>query len=162
MEIDLSLLHSKTKEEIDITNTYTIPKEYYESTIVEKAENIKVTGKVYMAASTDDADEEEDYIKAKIEGDIILTDSISLELISYPISIDFDDILEQNCKKDENTLDIFQFLWENIVLEIPLQFTKVKDLSKFHGDGWKLVSEDELTTRNNPFSDLLKDFEEEW
>ena len=58
-------------------------------------------------------------------------------------------------------LDIFQFLWENIVLEIPLQFTKVKDLSKFHGDGWKLVSEDELTTRNNPFSDLLKDFEEE-
>lgn len=160
MEIDLSLLHSKTKEEIDITNTYTIPKEYYESTIVEKAENIKVTGKVYMAASTDDADEE-DYIKAKIEGDIILTDSISLEPISYPISIDFDDILEQNCKKDENTLDIFQFLWENIVLEIPLQFTKVKDLSKFHGDGWKLVSEDELTTRNNPFSDLLKDFEEE-
>ena len=114
-----------------------------------------------MAASTDDTDEEEDYIKAKIEGDIILTDSISLEPISYPISIDFDDILEQNCKKDENTLDIFQFLWENIVLEIPLQFTKVKDLSKFHGDGWKLVSEDELTTRNNPFSDLLKDFEEE-
>ena len=103
MEIDLSLLHSKTKEEIDITNTYTIPKEYYESTIVEKAENIKVTGKVYMAASTDDADEEEDYIKAKIEGDIILTDSISLEPISYPISIDFDDILEQNCKKDEKS-----------------------------------------------------------
>lgn len=161
MEIDLSLLHSKTKEEIDITNTYTIPKEYYESTIVEKAENIKVTGKVYMASSTDAADEEEDYIKAKIEGDIILIDSISLEPISYPISIDFDDVLEQNCKKDENTLDIFQFLWENIVLEIPLQFTKVKDLSKFHGDGWKLVSEDELATRNNPFSDLLKDFEEE-
>lgn len=161
MDIDLSLLHSKTKEDIDITNTYTIPKEYYESTIVEKAENIKVTGKVYMASSTDATDEEEDYIKAKIEGDIILTDSISLEPISYPISIDFDDILEQNCKKDENTLDIFQFLWENIVLEIPLQFTKVKDLSKFHGDGWKLVSEDELTTRNNPFSDLLKDFEEE-
>ena len=162
MDIDLSLLHSKTTEEIDITNTYTIPKEYYESTSVEKIENIKVTGKVYMASSIDDADEEEGYIKAKIEGDIILTDSISLEPVSYPISIDFDDILEQNCKKDENTLDIFQFLWENIVLEIPLQFTKVKDLSKFHGDGWKLVSEDELTTRNNPFSDLLKDFEEEW
>lgn len=161
MDIDLSLLHSKTTEEIDITNTYTIPKEYYESTSVEKIENIKVTGKVYMASSIDDALEEEDYIKAKIEGDIILTDSISLEPVSYPISIDFDDILEQNCKKDENTLDIFQFLWENIVLEIPLQFTKVKDLSKFHGDGWKLVSEDELTTRNNPFSDLLKDFEEE-
>ena len=121
----------------------------------------KVVFVIVEGPSDDDADEEEDYIKAKIEGDIILTDSISLEPVSYPISIDFDDILEQNCKKDENTLDIFQFLWENIVLEIPLQFTKVKDLSKFHGDGWKLVSEDELTTRNNPFSDLLKDFEEE-
>ena len=162
MDIDLSLLHSKTTEEIDITNTYTIPKEYYESTSVEKIENIKVTGKVYMASSIDDADEEEDYIKAKIEGNIILTDSISLEPVSYPISIDFDDILEQNCKKDENTLDIFQFLWENIVLEVPLRFTKVSDLSKFHGDGWKLVSEDDLRKGNNPFSDLLKDFEEEW
>ena len=55
----------------------------------------------------------------------------------------------------------FQFLCENIVLEIPLQFTKVKDLSKFHGDGWKLIREDELTNSNNPFSDLLKDFKEE-
>ena len=43
MDIDLSLLHSKTTEEIDITNTYTIPKEYYESTSVEKIENIKET-----------------------------------------------------------------------------------------------------------------------
>ena len=161
MDIDLSLLHSKTKEEIDITNTYTIPKEYYESTIVENAENIKVTGKVYMNSSIDDADEEEDYIKAKIEGDIILTDSISLEPVSYPISIDFDDILEQNCKKDENTLDIFQFLWENIVLEIPLQFTKVKDLSKFHGDGWRLVSEEDFKIENNPFTDLLENYKEE-
>ena len=43
----------------------------------------------------------------------------------------------------------------------PLRFTKVSDLSKFHGDGWKLVSEDDLRKGNNPFSDLLKDFEEE-
>ena len=77
------------------------------------------------------------------------------------VNILYDDILEENCKKNENTLDIFQFLWENIVLEIPLQFTKVKDLSKFHGDGWKLIREEELITSNNPFADLLKDFKEE-
>jgi len=56
---------------------------------------------------------------------------------------------------------IFQFLWENIFLEVPLQFTKVEDLSKFHGDGWKLISEDELRNANNPFNDLLKDIEKE-
>ena len=52
-------------------------------------------------------------------------------------------------------------LWENIVLEVPLQFTKVTDFSKFQGDGWKLVSENEPTTNNNPFSELLDKMKEE-
>ena len=89
---------------------------------------------------------------------MIINDSISLEEINYPYSIEYDDYLEDNCKKNENILDIFQFLWENIVLEVPLQFTKVSDLSKYHGDGWKLISEDDLEKRNNPFNDLLKEF----
>ena len=61
----------------------------------------------------------------------------------------------------ENSLDIIELLWENIVLEIPLKYTKVEDLSKFHGDGWKLVSEEEATTSHNPFNELLKNIEEE-
>ena len=123
--------------------------------------NIKVEGKIYQAASDDDEEKFQDYIQYKIKGDIILEDSISLEPVNYPISIEYDDILEENYKKNENTLDIFQFLWENILLEVPLQFTKVKDLSKFHGDGWKLISEDEQKTSNNPFSDLLNNDKEE-
>ena len=67
----------------------------------------------------------------------------------------------ENWIKNKNTLDIFSFLWENIVLEVPLQFTKVEDLSKFHGDGWRLISEDSLKRENNPFSDLLKDYDKE-
>ena len=160
MDIDLTLLHSQTVKEVDITNSYTIPSNYFENTSVLKIEDINVEGKVYMNASEDDEEELTDYIEASIKGDIILSDSISLEPVSYPVSIEINDILDQNCKKNENTLDIFQFLWENIVLEVPLQFTKVKDLSKFHGDGWKLISEEELVSNNNPFSDLLKDFKE--
>ncbi len=161
MDIDISLLHSRTKEEIDITNKYTIPKEYFENSSVLEIKDINVTGKVYMSSSEEEIEEDTDYIKAKIEGNIILEDSISLEPVEYPIMIEYDDILEENCKKSENILDIFQFLWENIVLEVPLQFTKVQDLSKFHGDGWKLVSEDDLVKENNPFKDLLKDYKEE-
>ena len=159
MDIDLTLLHSGTVKEIDITNTYTLEKEYYESTDVLEIKEIKVEGKIYRGAAIDDIDDFQDYIECKITGTMIIEDSISLEPVEYPFSAEYDDILEENCKKNENTLDIFQFLWENIVLEVPLQFTKVKDLSKFHGDGWKLISEDELTTSNNPFSDLLKDFQ---
>lgn len=163
MDIDLSLLHSQTVKEIKIDGTYTIPKEYYQDPSILKMENILVTGRVYMGASIDDPDELTDYIDVKIEGNIVLEDSISLEEVDYPISIEYNDILEENCKKSENTLDIFQVLWENIVLEIPLRFTKVDDLSKFHGDGWRLISEDELQKiSNNPFSELLKDYKEEW
>ena len=55
MDIDLSLLHSQTVKEIDITNSYTIPNIYFEDTSVLKMENIKVEGKVYMGASEEDA-----------------------------------------------------------------------------------------------------------
>lgn len=161
MNIDLSLLHSVTLSNIDITGTYSLPKEYYENTDVLELNNIEVTGEIYQGVDEEEPDILEDYVKCKIKCNVILQDSISLEPVEYPIFIEYDDILEKNCKKDENTLDIFQFLWENIVLEIPLRFTKVKDLSKFHGDGWKLISEDELVTSNNPFSDLLNDFKEE-
>jgi uncharacterized metal-binding protein YceD (DUF177 family) len=156
MDIDLSLLHSNTVSSIDISGNYNIPKEYFINTDVKKLDNIKVEGTITRRENEDN--ELDDYIECKVSGEMILPDSISLEDISYPFSLEYDDIIEENCKKYENTLDIFQFLWENIVLEVPLQFTKVEDLSKFHGDGWKLVSEDELVSKNNPFSDLLKDF----
>ena len=155
MDIDLKLLHSKKVDKIDITNKYDIPDQYIDKNLVLSLKNIQVDGKIYVGS------DDEDRIDCTIKGNMILEDSISLEPIEYPFSIKYDDILEENSKKNENTLDIFSFLWENIVLEVPLQFTKVKDLSKFHGDGWKLISEDEITNSNNPFGDLLKDFKEE-
>ena len=160
MEIDLTLLHSNTVEEIDITNTYNIPKEYFENTDIIALNDVKVEGKI-VRKENDDL-ELVDYIDCKIYGDMIIPDSISLEEVKYPFSIEYDDFLDENYKNGEKALDIFQFLCENIVLEVPLQFTKVEDLSEFHGDGWKLISEDDYkTSGNNPFSDLLKNFEEE-
>lgn len=152
MDIDLTLLHSNTINEIDISNTYNIPKEYIYDEQVIAADNIEVEGKIYLK-------EQEDYIECNIKGEITIEDSISLKPIKYKIDTKYDDFVEENFKKNENTLDIFRFLWENIELEIPLQFTRVEDLSKFHGDGWKLISEEELKHSNNPFSDLLKDFD---
>lgn len=161
MNIDLSLLQSGTVQNIDITNTYILPKEYYENTDILELREINITGKIYRDLFEDSIDELTEYVDCKITGCMIINDSISLEPVEYPFSIEYNDILEENCKKTENILDIFQFLWENIVLEIPLQFTKVKDLSKFHGDGWRLINEEDLVSSNNPFSDLLKDFKEE-
>ena len=161
MEIDLTLLESGSVNELDITNKYSLPKQYYYNTGIVSLDDIEVEGKIYRSVAEDDLDELQLYIDCKISGKMILEDSISLEPVEYPFETEYDDILEENCKKSKNTLDIFQFLWENIVLEIPLQFTKVKDLSKFHGDGWRLISEDDLKTSTNPFGDLLKDLNTE-
>ena len=93
---------------------------------------------------------------------MILEDSISLDNIEYPFSIDIDENIEENLEKDENSIDILPILWQNIVLEVPLKFTKVNDLSKYNGDGWKLISEEEASsTSNNPFLELKEKYKEE-
>ncbi len=143
---------------IDIDPEYTIneninlPKTYYEQSEIQDIKNLKVVGKFYL-------DNDKIHGVLTIDGIMILLDSISLERIEYPFSIKYDDILEENLKKDANKLDLFEFLWENIVLEVPLKFTKVEDLSKFHGDGWKLISEEENNDNFNPFNELLKNFD---
>ena len=159
MNIDLSLLNSNAVSEIDISNTYSIPKSYYENMDVVSIDDVKVDGKIRRIDNEDL--EPTLYIDAVIDGVMIIPDSISLEEVEYPFHIEYNDFYEEIDKNNENTLDIFAFLWENIVLEVPLQFTKVEDLSKFHGDGWRLISEDSLKRENNPFSDLLKDYDKE-
>ena len=135
-KIDLTLLHTNSIDKIVIDEIVNIPQDYYKETDVKKLDNVKVVGEI--TRQTDDID----YVDLDVSGVMILQDSISLEDI-------------------ENSLDIIELLWENIVLEIPLKYTKVEDLSKFHGDGWKLVSEEEATTSHNPFNELLKNIEEE-
>ena len=141
MNIDLSLLYSNATVEIDISNVYSIPKKYITNSDVLALDNIEVKGIITK-------EEDELYVKMQINGVMLLKHSISLEPVEYPFSLEYDDFLEENYKNYENTLDIFQFLWENIVLEVPLQFTKVKDFSEYKGDGWKLISEDELKKEN--------------
>ena len=159
MNISLDLLHRGEVSEIDLSNVYSLDFSYYESTDIISLSDIKVDGKIMRKENSDL--ELEDYIVGRIEGTMILPDSISLEPIEYPFVIEYDDFLPENSEKNENTLDILSFLWENIVLEIPLQFTKVRDLGEFHGDGWRVISEEELQKNQNPFYDLLKDFEKE-
>ncbi|MBQ8132645.1 MAG: hypothetical protein IJ193_09150 [Bacilli bacterium] len=159
--IDLTLLRSHNVEKIDITDNYTIPKEYYDNTEVIDIKDVQVEGNICLKESEEDYEEEFEYVIAKIKGTLIIEDSISLEPVEYPFSIEYDDFLEENCKKSENSLDIFMFLWENIVLEVPLHYTEVEDLKKFSGDGWRLVSDYEPTNTNNPFKELLKNFDKE-
>ena len=148
MQIDLNFNDSYKLNEI-----VNIPKTYFENSSVKKLDNIKVEGKLYYDP------EDNLYADVAISGNMVLADDISLEEVLYPFSIEYNDILDENLKNNQNTLDLFEFLWENIVIEVPLKFTKVTNLSEFHGDGWKLVSEEENSLEHNPFSELLENFD---
>lgn len=154
-EIDLTLLHTNSVSRIEFNDLYNIPYEYYKDSDVLKLDPVHVEGEIVR--ETDDID----YVNLDVNGIMYLEDSISLEEEKYPFSLKIEGNLEDFVTNLENSLDIYSFLWENIVLEVPLKFTKVEDLSKFRGDGWKLVNEDEIASRNNPFKDLLKNEEEE-
>ena len=154
-EIDLTQLHSSVTDKIEIDEFYDIPSTYYEDTDVKSLENVHAKGSI--TRETDDVY----YVDIDVEGTMTLQDSISLEDVNYPFSTHIEGNLEEFVTNLENSLDILEFLWENIVLEIPLKFTKVEDLSKFHGDGWKLISEEENSISNNPFMEYLKNINEE-
>ena len=96
-------------------------------------------------------------------GKMIIEDSISLEKVPYEFNINFkenlDDIIEiyDNCYDNEkNILDLKMILWQNIVLEVPISYTKVID-ANLKGNGWELVNEKEKSKEVDP---RLKKLEE--
>ena len=91
-----------------------------------------------------------------VKGKMKINDSVTLEEIWYPFDIEINEKLEEFVENNQNSLDIIEVLWQNIVVEVPLRYTLVKNYDEYQGDGWKLVSEEELVN-NNPFNTLLKD-----
>lgn len=154
-KIDLSLLHSNSVEKIKIDEDIVFPSEYYDNTDIKGFSFVHVVGDIER--STD----EDDFLNLDVSGEMLLLDSISLEEVPYPFSFKLSGSMKEILGNCPNTLAILELLWENIVLEVPIRFTKVEDFSKFHGDGWKLVSEEDNAHENNPFSEILKEFGEE-
>ncbi len=162
--IDLNKLYDRNIDKIELNEEYTIPSELITDERIKSLTPVKVKGFINLVQ--DDDLDEQIYISCNITGTMMLEDSISLEEIPYDFSIDYDDYLEENLKNNENRLDIFPFLWENIELEVPIKYTKEKDLEKFHGNNWRVVSEEEIESResineNNPFKQLLDDYKKE-
>ena len=140
--IDLNRLYNKDVDKLDITNKYTIPEELIVDERIKELSEIDVDG--YIKLETNNDLEDELYVSCNISGTMKLLDSISLDLIDYDFSIEYDDFLEENFKNNENSLDIFEFLWENIELEVPIKLTNVSDYSKYQGNDWQLISEEDI------------------
>lgn len=123
--------------------------------------DIKRLDDVFVEGIISKDDYEDIHINLNISGKMLIEDSISLEDVLYPFTCQIDEVLEETVKNNSKSIDITDILWQNIILEVPLRYTEVKDFSKFQGDGWKLVSEEERRISNNPFKALIDNKEEE-
>ena len=156
MIIDLIDLITNKESNIDIDSDVNIPDDLVEGSNIKRLDSIHVKGNIKKVL-------DEYTFTGTITGNMILPDDLTLDDVSIPINIDFDEIFTENMEDNENNLtiiqnklDIIPFLWQNIVLEVPLKVIGDGNRNvKIAGDGWRLITEEELESSNNsPFSNL--------
>ena len=144
MQIDLNKLIYQDKILIDETIDYA--KEYLENTDIISLNNVKVQGSIYVDY------EKNNVIELNVEGTMILTDAITTDLVPYDFTIEIAENLENSLK----TLDLIEFLWHYIVLEIPIRYS-TSDAQELKDKYANVYLEEEVREVNNPFKDFFKE-----
>lgn len=154
MVINLGKILSGREDIILLDNNINFDDDYFTTSFILNLEQSRIIGEVRI--------DNDDSIILDIEcfGIMTIEDSITLEPVNYKFSCKIHENLDEMLEKSQNSLDITDILWQNIVLEVPIKYTEVKDFSKFKGDGWKVINEDELVTEN-PFKILSEKIEQE-
>ena len=158
MIIDLEPLFSGLNDVINIDEYINIPNELLENSSIKKLKDIHLIGKIKRI------DELPITIEAKLSGVMTLLDDIDLSEVDYSFDVDIEEELEDNEDYQDlltdNKLDLISLLWQLIQLEIPSKVhNESSNNKKLSGDGWKLISEEDLN-KNNAFSDLDKMLQE--
>lgn len=159
MIIDLGSLVTNLKKSIDIDKSIDMSSIDLSNTSIRKLNNTYFKGKITRL------DDDTFSIVGILSGTMVLPDDITLEDVDYNYEIQIDENFgestensENNIEIVQNTIDILPFLWQNIIVEIPLKIVSDKNKDKtIEGNGWRLISEDEVnTSKDSPFSDLQK------
>jgi len=150
MKIDLTNLITNIVDAININEKVVIPEELIKTSNIRKLDNVIFKGKI-----TKDYDMNL-VLEGVMSGLMILPDDITLEDTLYEFKSEIEENVEQIVEINKNTIDILDFLWQNILVEIPLKVRNPKnDNIKLEGNGWRFITEEELNNRKNrPFSDL--------
>ena len=154
MIIELEELLCRSKDKIEINEEIILDEEYFNSNDIKSLKDVHFNGQI-----KEDSDTTVN-LRGTLSGVMVIEDSISLDDVNYEFSCEIEENIDEFLENNQNTIDILPILWQNIVLEIPLKYTEVEDLSKYQGDGWKVISEDEVK-RDNPFSILAENMKEE-
>ena len=146
MEFDLNKI---TEQGILIDTIISFDEEYLRVSEIKKLDNVHVSGRIYYSLT------KEVIFAGNVNGNMILVDGYSGDLIDYPFNIDLDEILanfsnedEKMGKKPKNSLDLKEVLWENIVLEVPIVVSKDNKVKTKKGEFWEV--RDENSKKDDP------------
>ena len=157
MIIDLTKLVIGNIDSVSIDDDVIIDNSYFADTSIHDLVGVRFYGDVRRIG-------DEYQLKGIVSGIMVLSDDITLEDVDYSFEVNIEEDFvdgDENFKIVQNRLDITDFLWQNILVEVPSKIKKQgnEDL-KLEGDGWRLVTEDELVSSNDsPFSELSKMFD---
>ena len=146
MEFDLNKI---TEQGILIDTIISFDEEYLHVSEIKKLDNVHVSGRIYYSLT------KEVIFAGNVNGNMTLVDGYSGDLIDYPFNIDLDEILadfsnedEKMGKKPQNSLDLKEVLWENIVLEVPIVVSKDNEVKTKKGEFWEV--RDENSKKDDP------------
>ena len=148
MTIDLFNLVVNNKT-INIDSDIIIPNEYLENSGIRRLNNIHFKGNIKKLV--DDTYS----LEGVLSGTMILADDITLEDYEYNFTSEIEENIEETSINLQKTLDITDILWQNILIEVPSKVVNDKNKNiKLEGNGWRLISEDDVKLENNPLSSL--------
>ena len=141
-----AVINNKT---INIDSDIIIPNEYLENSGIRRLNNIHFKGNIKKLV--DDTYS----LEGVLSGTMILADDITLEDYEYNFTSEIEENIEETSINLQKALDITDILWQNILIEVPSKVVNDKNKNiKLEGNGWRLISEDDLNSKNNPLSEL--------
>ena len=148
MTIDLFNLVVNNKT-INIDSDIIVPNDYLEKSGIRRLNNIHFKGSIKKLV--DDTYS----LEGVLTGTMILADDITLEDYEYNFTSEIEENIEETSINLQKALDITDILWQNILIEVPSKVVNEKNKNiKLEGNGWRLISEDDLNSKNNPLSEL--------
>ncbi len=159
MIIDLTKLITNNVDAININIQVTFNDEQLHKASIRELKDTIFDGKIRKLY------DDEYELEGVISGVMVLADDITLEDVDYKFNIsilenfnELDNEEFNNLKIINNELDISEFLWQNIVLEIPSKIVSEKSKHiDLKGEGWRFITEEELEKEKNnksPFDDI--------
>ena len=152
MRIDLTNILANIVSAININEQVIIDNEMLKTSNIRRLDNTMFNGRIFKDY------EDTLVLEGNITGTMVLPDDITLKDVNYEFKSEIFEYIEEVFTIDKNSIDILDYLWQNILVEVPLKVrTEEDDNITLKGDGWRLITEEELNNRSNrPFSDLSK------